>query len=343
MKANLAINGFGRIGRMVCRRALENPDLNLIAINASYDAATLAHLLKYDTTHGRFPGEIIPQDGALIVNGHRIRLVSERDPRNLPWRSLGVDLVIEATGQFTQRAQAGRHLEAGARKVIITTAAKDADLTVVIGANEAQYETARHHVVAAGSCTTNCLAPFARVLHERFGISSGLMTTVHSYTNDQNILDNPHQDLRRARSAAQSIIPTTTGAARAVAQVLPELKGKLNGFALRVPTPDVSIVDLVARMERPVSVASVNQALEEAARTSHRGIIGFSLEPLVSADYVGDERSCIIDGLSTMVGPENMLKVIAWYDNEWGYSCRVVDLAAHMARALGMAQCGAAD
>lgn len=333
MKANLAINGFGRIGRMVCRRALGNPYLNLVAINASYDAATLAHLLRYDTTHGRFEGTIETEPDALIINGHRVLLVHERDAAKLPWRALGVDIVVEATGKFKDRPKAALHLASGASKVIITTASKDPDITVVVGVNDEAYDPARHDVIAAASCTTNCLAPIAKLLHNRWGIISGLMTTVHSYTNDQNILDNPHKDLRRARGAAQSIIPTTTGAAKAVAQVLPELTGKLNGFALRVPTPDVSVVDLVARLQQPVTVAEVNALFRAAAEGPYQGVLGFTDEPLVSSDFCGDDRSSIVDGTSTMVGPDNLVKVVAWYDNEWGYSCRVVDLAALVARA----------
>ncbi len=344
MKANVAINGFGRIGRMVCRRILGNPDLNLAAINASYDAATLAHLLKYDTVHGRFEAEIIAEERALVINGHRVALVSERDASKLPWGELGIDLVIEATGKHKERDKAALHLQSGARKVVITTATKDSDITVVVGVNESDYNPRDHQVVAAASCTTNCLAPIAKVLHEEFGILSGLMTTVHSYTNDQNILDNPHKDLRRARGGAQSIIPTTTGAAKAVAQVLPELMGRLNGFALRVPTPDVSVVDLVIHTEKPVdSAEKVNAVLREAAAGRLKGVIGYSDEPLVSADFIGDDRSSIVDALSTMVGPNNMVKVVAWYDNEWGYSSRVVDLAAHMARAERGANDLAAD
>jgi glyceraldehyde 3-phosphate dehydrogenase len=345
VKANVAINGFGRIGRMVCRKILGHPDLNLVAINASYDASTLAHLLKYDTVHGRFNADIQVEPDALIIDGHRVLLVNDRDPSKLPWDRLGIDIVIEATGKFKDREKAGLHLQAGAKKVVITTASKDADATIVIGVNEEVYRPDEHHVVAAASCTTNCLAPFAKVLHEKFGIISGLMTTVHAYTNDQNILDNPHKkDLRRARGAALSIIPTTTGAAKAVAQVLPELKGKLNGFALRVPTPDVSVVDLVARVEKPVASADeVNAVLKEAAEGPLKGIIGYTEEPLVSSDFTGDERSCIIDGLSTMVGPDNLIKVVAWYDNEWGYSCRVIDVAALIARAMVAAGSVAAD
>jgi glyceraldehyde 3-phosphate dehydrogenase len=334
VKANLAINGFGRIGRMVCRRAIENPYLNLVAINASYDAATLAHLLKYDTTHGRFAGSVEADHDALIINGRRVQLVHERDAARLPWRDLQVEIVVEATGKHKERDRAALHLASGARKVIITTASKDADATIIVGVNEAAYDPMIHDVVAAASCTTNCLAPLAKLLHREYGIISGLMTTVHSYTGDQNILDNPHKDLRRARGAAQAIIPTTTGAAKAVAQVLPELAGKLNGFALRVPTPDVSVVDLVARLARPATAAEVNALFRRAAEGESSNLLGYTEEPLVSSDFTGDDRSCIVDGLSTMAGPDNLIKVIAWYDNEWGYSCRVVDLAAYLARAL---------
>jgi len=334
VKANVAINGFGRIGRMVCRRALTNPALNVVAINASYDAKTLAHLLKYDTVHGKLEADVRAEDGAILVDGHRILLVAQRDASKLPWRELGIDIVVDATGKYKERDKAAQHIAAGARKVVITTATKDSDVTIVMGANDTDYKHEQHHVIAAASCTTNCLAPFAKVLHERFTIESGLMTTIHSFTNDQNMLDNPHKDLRRARAATASIIPTTTGAAKAVAQVLPELKGKLNGFALRVPTPDVSVVDLVARMSRPVTRDEVNEALREAAEGEMKGIIAYCEEELVSADFIGDDHSAIIDAASTMVGPDNMVKVIAWYDNEWGYSCRVVDLTALIARGI---------
>ena len=344
MKANVAINGFGRIGRMVCRRLLTHPDLNLVAVNASYPAETLAHLLKYDTVHGRLDAEVLPGDGEIVVDGRAVRLVSERDASKLPWRDLGIDIVIEATGKHKERERAALHLASGARKVIITTATKDPDVTVVMGVNEGDYRPAEHHVIAAASCTTNCLAPVAKVLHEAFGIRTGLMTTVHAYTNDQNMLDNPHRDLRRARSATASIIPTTTGAARAVAQVLPELRGRLNGFALRVPTPDVSVVDLVAQLERPATREEINQALRAAAEGPLCGILAYSELPLVSADFVGYPHSAIVDGSLTMVGPDNLAKVAAWYDNEWGYSCRVVDLAAMVARAMAAAPVqGAAD
>lgn len=330
----MAINGFGRIGRMVCRQALANPSLRVVAINASYDARTLAHLLKYDTVHGRLDVEVLPAEDALIVDGQRIQLVAERDAARLPWRELGVDIVIEATGKYKERDRAALHLASGAHKVIITTATKDPDVTIVMGVNEAQYRPDEHQVIAAASCTTNCLAPVAKVLHEAFGIESGLMTTVHSYTSDQNMLDNPHKDLRRARSATASIIPTTTGAARAVAQVLPELQGRLNGFSLRVPTPDVSVVDLVARLARPATKEEINAVLREAAEGALQGILGYSDVELVSSDYVGDPRSSIVDASLTMVGPGNMAKVVAWYDNEWGYSGRVVDLTALVARHL---------
>lgn len=328
----VAINGFGRIGRMFCRIASHCPDLEIVAINASYESKTLAHLLKYDSVHGRYAGEVEAGPDYLMVDGRKIRLVSDRDPANLPWAALGVDLVIEATGKFRDREGAGRHLEAGARKVLITAPAKGEDLTVVMGVNDHLYDPARHHIVSGASCTTNALAPVAKVLNDRFGIISGLMTTIHAYTNDQHIVDNPHQDLRRARSAALSIIPTTTGAAKAVSLVLPELAGKLNGFSLRVPTPDVSVVDLTVRLAQDVTATAVNLALQSAAQGGMTGILGYTDEPLVSSDYIGDSRSAIVDGLSTLMGPDGMVKVIAWYDNEWGYAARIVDLAAHISQ-----------
>ncbi|MFO7173896.1 MAG: type I glyceraldehyde-3-phosphate dehydrogenase [Bacillota bacterium] len=333
MKLRIGINGFGRIGRMVCRQAVEHPDLEVVAINASYPAETLAHLLRYDTVHGRFDLPVSAEADALVVGGHRIRLVSDRTPANLPWRDLGVDLVVEATGKFRGGEGARGHLVAGARKVIITAPAKgEVDATLVYGVNHEAYDPERHHLISAASCTTTALAPLAKVLHREFGILGGLMTTVHAYTNDQNLVDNPHKDLRRARAATLSIIPTTTGAAQAVGLVLPELQGKLTGFALRVPTPDVSVVDLTVRLARPATTAEVNAVLRAAAEGEMRGIIGYSEEPLVSSDYIGDSRSCIVDGLSTLAGPEGLVKVVAWYDNEWGYSARVVDLCAHIAR-----------
>jgi glyceraldehyde 3-phosphate dehydrogenase len=329
----VAINGFGRIGRIFCRIAASHPEIEIAAINASYDSRTLAHLLKYDTVHGRYTGEVGAGPDHLLVDGRPIRLVSDRDPANLPWSSLGINLVIEATGKFRDRAGASRHLAAGARRVLITAPAKGEDLTVVMGVNEDHFDPSLHKIVSGASCTTNALAPLARVLHESFGIISGLMTSIHSYTSDQNIVDNPHKDLRRARGAAQAIIPTSTGAAQAVAKVLPALAGLLNGFALRVPTPDVSVVDLTVRLAAPASAAEVNLALQGAARGALAGVLGFSEEPLVSADYIGDSRSAIVDGASTLVGPDGMTKVIAWYDNEWGYASRIVDLAAYIAAA----------
>ena len=326
----VAINGFGRIGRNVFRRAFSDPRFEFVAINDLTNAKTLAHLLKYDSVHGTLDAQVEAKDDAIVVNGKEIKILAERDPANLPWGEMGVDVVIESTGRFTNRDDAAKHLEAGAKKVVISAPAKNEDITIVMGVNEDKYDPANHHVISNASCTTNCLAPFAKVLNDKFGIKRGLMTTVHSYTNDQNILDLPHKDLRSARAAAQSIIPTTTGAAKAVALVLPELKGKLNGFAMRVPTPNVSVVDLVAELETNVTVEEVNDALRAAAEGPLAGILGYTDEPLVSKDFNGDSRSSIIDGLSTMVMEGNMVKVISWYDNEWGYSCRVVDLVAYI-------------
>ncbi|SEG08288.1 glyceraldehyde 3-phosphate dehydrogenase [Caloramator fervidus] len=332
MTIKVAINGFGRIGRNVFKIAQTrlNKDIEIVAINDLTDAATLAHLLKYDSLYGKFEGSVEVKENAIVVNGKEIKIFAEKDPKNLPWKELGVDIVIESTGLFTKREKAIAHIEAGAKKVVITAPATDEDITIVMGVNEKDYDPANHHIISNASCTTNCLAPFAKVLHEKFGIIKGLMTTVHAYTNDQRILDLPHKDLRRARAAAQSIIPTTTGAAKAVGKVLPELKGKLNGFALRVPTPTVSVTDLVCEVSRPTTAEEVNAALKEAAEGELKGILGYSDEPLVSMDYKGDPRSSIIDGLSTMV-IDNMVKVVAWYDNEWGYSNRVVDLVNYIA------------
>lgn len=335
MAVKVGINGFGRIGRNFFRAALKkNVDLDIVAFNDLTDAKTLAHLLKYDSTFGQFEGEVIAKEDSLVVNGKEIKILKETDPAKLPWKELGVDIVIESTGRFTNKEDAVKHIEAGAKKVIISAPAKNEDITIVMGVNEDKYDPNAHHVISNASCTTNCLAPFAKVLHNKFGIKRGLMTTVHSYTNDQRILDLPHKDLRRARSAAMSIIPTTTGAAKAVALVLPELKGKLNGFAMRVPTPDVSVVDLVAELEKSVTVEEVNAALKEAAENELKGILGYTDEPLVSMDFKGDSRSSIVDGLSTMVMEGNMIKVVSWYDNEWGYSNRVVDLAKYVADRL---------
>ncbi|WNS74551.1 glyceraldehyde-3-phosphate dehydrogenase [Bacillus sp. DTU_2020_1000418_1_SI_GHA_SEK_038] len=334
MKAKIAINGFGRIGRMVFRKAILDDKLDVVAVNASYPAETLAHLIKYDTNHGRFEGEVIPEDGALIVNGKRVQLLSNRNPQELPWKELNIDIVIEATGKFNSRDKAALHLEAGAKKVILTAPGKNEDVTIVMGVNESALNIAEHDIISNASCTTNCLAPVAKVLDEQFGIENGLMTTVHAYTNDQNNIDNPHKDLRRARACAQSIIPTSTGAAKALTLVLPHLKGKLHGMALRVPTPNVSLVDLVVDLKSDVTVDQVNAAFEQASEGALKGILDITDEPLVSIDFNTNPHSAIIDGLSTMVIGTNKVKVLAWYDNEWGYSCRVVDLTKYVAQEL---------
>jgi glyceraldehyde 3-phosphate dehydrogenase len=322
----IAINGFGRIGRNVFRIALGKENLEVVAVNDLADAQTLAHLLQYDSVHGRFAGKVKVQDGGMIVDGREIKVLAEKDPALLPWRELGVDVVIEATGRFTNGEKAKAHLEAGAKKVVISAPAKNEDITIVIGVNEDKYDPEQHHIISNASCTTNCLAPLVKVLHNNFTVQRGMMTTVHSYTNDQQILDLAHRDLRRARAAGLSIIPTTTGAAKAVTLVLPELKGKLNGLAMRVPTPNVSVVDFVAEVGKEVTVEEVNASLQEAAEGDLKGIIAYSELPLVSRDYNGDAHSSIVDALSTMVIGGSMIKVVAWYDNEWGYSCRVVDL-----------------
>lgn len=326
----IAINGFGRIGRMVFRRLMHDRDVEVVAVNASYPSETLAHLLKYDTIHGVLSDDIQGEQDAIVVNGRTVRITSERDPAKLPWSSLDVDLVVEATGKFRDREGAAKHLQSGAEKVVITAPGKAEDAMIVMGVNDDQYDPDRHHVVSNASCTTNCLAPVVKAVDEAFGLVRGTMTTVHSFTHDQNNLDNPHKDLRRARACGQSIIPTSTGAARAVSQILPHLQGKLDGLALRVPTPNVSIVDLVAEVERDVSVAEVNRALQTSAQGTLKPYIQYTEEPLVSNDFTGNEHSAIIDGLSTMVIGERQLKVLAWYDNEWGYSCRVVDLVKHV-------------
>ncbi|MBB5324316.1 glyceraldehyde 3-phosphate dehydrogenase [Anoxybacillus tepidamans] len=331
MAVKIGINGFGRIGRNVFRAALKNPNIEVVAVNDLTDAKTLAHLLKYDSVHGALDAEVSVNGNNLVVNGKEIIVKAERDPAQLGWGELGVDIVVESTGRFTKREDAAKHLEAGAKKVIISAPATNEDITIVMGVNQDKYDPANHHVISNASCTTNCLAPFAKVLHEKFGIIRGMMTTVHSYTNDQQILDLPHKDLRRARAAAESIIPTSTGAAKAVALVLPELKGKLNGMAMRVPTPNVSVVDLVAELEKEVTVEEVNAALKEAAEGELKGILAYNEEPLVSRDYNGNPVSSTIDALSTMVMEGKMVKVISWYDNETGYSHRVVDLAEYIA------------
>ena len=336
MAIRAAINGFGRIGRNVLRSAKQagRTDVDFVAVNDLTDAGTLAHLLRYDSVHGAYPGTVELGDDGFVVDGDEIRVLSERDPASLPWDELDVDVVIESTGIFRDRDGASKHLEAGARKVIISAPAKGEDITVVLGVNEDRYDADEHHIISNASCTTNCLAPVVKVLASEFGFRHGLMTTIHSYTNDQNILDLPHKDLRRARAAAMSMIPTTTGAAKATGLVLPEVEGRIDGMAIRVPTPDVSIVDLVAELEQDVTEDQVLSAFQAAADGPMEGILGVSHEPLVSVDYTGDSRSSIVDGISTAVMDGRMVKVLAWYDNEWGYSCRVVDLVGYVGERL---------
>ncbi|MDR4434977.1 glyceraldehyde-3-phosphate dehydrogenase [Bacillus tequilensis] len=331
MKVKVAINGFGRIGRMVFRKAMLDEQIQVVAINASYSAETLAHLIKYDTIHGRYDKEVVAGEDSLIVNGKKVLLLNSRDPKQLPWREFDIDIVVEATGKFNSKDKAMGHIEAGAKKVILTAPGKNEDVTIVMGVNEDQFDAERHAIISNASCTTNCLAPVVKVLDEEFGIESGLMTTVHAYTNDQKNIDNPHKDLRRARACGESIIPTTTGAAKALSLVLPHLKGKLHGLALRVPVPNVSLVDLVVDLKTDVTAEEVNEAFKRAAKTSMYGILDYSDEPLVSTDYNTNPHSAVIDGLTTMVMEDKKVKVLAWYDNEWGYSCRVVDLIRHVA------------
>ncbi|MBH0230947.1 type I glyceraldehyde-3-phosphate dehydrogenase [Halobacillus yeomjeoni] len=330
MTVRIGINGFGRIGRNVFRAALNNENVEVVAVNDLTDANMLAHLLQYDTVHGTLSQEVSTNGDNLIVGGKEIKVLSEKDPAQLGWGDLGVDIVIESTGRFTQRDDAKKHMDAGAKKVIISAPAKQEDLTIVMGVNEDQYDKDAHHVISNASCTTNCLAPYAKVLDQKFGLKRGMMTTVHSYTNDQQILDLPHKDYRRARAAAQNIIPTTTGAAQAVAKVLPELDGKLSGMAMRVPTANVSIVDFVAELDKNVTAEEVNEALKAEAEGNLKGILGYSDEPLVSTDYNGNTHSSVIDGLSTLTLEDNMVKVVSWYDNETGYSNRCVDLAVYI-------------
>jgi glyceraldehyde 3-phosphate dehydrogenase len=332
-RIRVAINGFGRIGRNILRAAKKrNARFDFVAVNDITDNRTLAHLLRYDSVHGRYPGTVELADDGLVVDGDPVRVLAERDPAKLPWKDLGIDVVFEATGRFTSRDDAALHLKAGARKVIITAPAKGEDITIVMGVNHARYDDAHHHVLSNASCTTNCLTPVVKVLLDSFGFRRGIMTTVHSYTNDQQILDLPHKDLRRARAAAMSIIPTTTGAARASALVIPEVKGRIDGMAMRVPTPDVSIVDLTAELDTDVTVERVNDAFRDAANSSLNGILVVSDEPLVSTDYIGNPASAIVDSLSTFVIDGTLIKVMAWYDNEWGYSCRCVDLGEYIGR-----------
>lgn len=334
MSRRIAINGFGRIGRMVFRKAIMDDSLSIVAVNASYPADTLAHLVKYDSVHGKFNGTVEAGENSLIVNGKKILLLNDRNPENLPWKDMDIDIVIEATGKFNARDKAELHLLAGAKKVILTAPGKDEDITIVVGVNHDQLNIGEHHIISNASCTTNCLAPVVKVLDERFGIDNGFMTTIHSFTNDQNNIDNPHKDLRRARACGESIIPTTTGAAKAISKVLPQLKGKLHGMSLRVPTPNVSLVDLVVDLKTEITPQEINDAFIKASLTELEGILNLSNEPLVSIDFKTDPHSAIIDGLSTMVIEGKKVKVLAWYDNEWGYSCRVVDLARLVANEM---------
>jgi glyceraldehyde 3-phosphate dehydrogenase len=329
MTIRVGINGFGRIGRQSLKAILERhpQDVEVVAVNDLTDTHTNAHLLKYDSTYGRFPGTVEATENSLVVNGHEIKVISQRDPAQIPWGDLGVDVVIESTGFFTDAAKASAHLKGGAKKVIISAPAKGEDLTIVLGVNDHMYDPAKHTIISNASCTTNCLAPTAKVLNDTFGIERGLMNTIHSYTNDQRILDQVHPDLRRARSAGVNIIPTTTGAARALALVIPELKGRFDGMSLRVPTVTVSVVDFVITTRKEVTKEAVNQAFKDAAAGALKGYLDYTEEPLVSSDFRGNPHSSIVDGLSTMVLGNTMVKVVAWYDNEWGYSSRVADLA----------------
>ena len=326
MSIRVGINGFGRIGRNVLRASLGDPDLHFVAINDLTDAKTLAYLLKYDSVHGTLKGSVEAKDDQIIVDGKAIKVLAVKDPKELPWKDLHVDVVIESTGRFTDREGAGKHLSAGAKQVIISAPAKDPDVTIVLGVNEDTFDPKTHHIVSNASCTTNCLAPVAKVLLENFGIKHGVMTTIHSYTNDQQLLDLPHKDLRRARAAGMSMIPTSTGAAKALHLVLPQLKGKMDGLAIRVPTPNVSLVDLTVETEKDCDVAAVNEAFRKASNGALKGILDYSEDPIVSIDQKGDDHSATVDAPLTTVIDKRLVKVIAWYDNEWGYSCRVRDL-----------------
>jgi glyceraldehyde 3-phosphate dehydrogenase len=334
MSIRVGVNGFGRIGRVFFRAALEAKDIEVVGVNDLADAKTLAHLLKYDSVHGILPADVSPKDGSIFVNGREIRVLALKDPGSLPWKELGVDVVVESTGLFVDTATASKHITAGAKKVIITAPAKDPDVTLVLGVNEAAYEPAKHRIISNASCTTNCLATTAKVIDDAFGIKRGFASTVHSYTNDQKIHDFPHKDLRRARAAAVSMIPTTTGAAKAVGLVLPHLKGKLDGIAIRVPTANVSVVDLTAELNKPASVQAINEAFREAAAGKLRGILDATDEELVSVDFNGNPHSSIVDLPSTALVDGNMIKVLAWYDNEYGYSSRVRDLIRFIGKTL---------
>jgi len=333
MTTKIGINGFGRIGRLTLRtiNQYHKGKLEVAAVNDLTDTKTNAHLLKWDTIYGRYPGTVEASEDALIVDGKKIKVLSERDPASIPWRDYGVDIVIESTGLFTDATRAAAHLQGGAKKVLISAPAKNEDVTIVLGVNEDHYDPAKHKIISNASCTTNCIAPVVKVLHQSFGVSKGLMTTIHAYTNDQKIIDVFHKDLRRARAAALNIIPTTTGAAKAVTTVIPELKGRLHGTAMRVPVATGSVVDFVADLDREVTAEQVNQALQNAAEGALNGILEYCAEPLVSIDFKGNSASSIVDALSTMVIGGNMVKVLSWYDNEWGYSCRLADLAAYVA------------
>ena len=328
----VGINGFGRIGRNVVRAGIDNPNIEFVAANDLTDTNTLAHLLKYDSILGHIKAEVKVDGNSIAVNGKRIRVFDTKDPAAIDWPSLGVEIVIESTGRFTEAADARKHLRGSVKKVIISAPAKNEDITIVLGVNDSAYDPAKHHIVSNASCTTNCLAPFVKVIHEKWGIDKGSMTTIHSYTNDQNVLDFPHTDLRRARAAALNMIPTTTGAAKAIALVMPELKGKLDGYAMRVPTPNVSVVDLVVLLKKDATAAEVNAALKEASEGSLKGILAYTSDPVVSTDMLHNPNSSIIDSELTKVIGGNLLKVVSWYDNEWGYSCRVVDLVEFMGK-----------
>lgn len=330
MALKVGINGFGRIGRLVYRAAMKNKNIDIVAVNDITDAKTLAHLLKYDSVHKIFDAEVKAAGDGIDVNGKRVKVTAERDPAKLPWKELGVDLVLESTGLFTKREKAAAHLDAGAKRIIISAPSADADGTFVLGVNESDYDPARHKIISIGSCTTNCLAPVAKAVDDAFGIERGLMTTIHAYTNDQRILDLPHKDLRRARAAMLSLIPTSTGAAKAIGLVLPQLKGKLDGMAVRAPVSDGSLVDLTCLLQKPATVEGINAAVKAAADGPMKGYLQYCEDPIVSCDVVGNPHSSVFDSLETRVNG-NLIKVLSWYDNEWGFSCRVVDMMGHMA------------
>lgn len=331
----VGINGFGRIGRLAMRAAVEHPDVDIVAVNDITDARTLAHLFKYDSTYGIFPGGVEVKGDSIVINGRAVKALMIKDPAQMPWRALGVDVVIESTGLFTEAEKARAHIAAGAKKVIISAPAKGEDITIVLGVNAGMYDPAKHNIISNASCTTNCLAPVAKVLNDAFGINKALMTTIHAYTMDQRLQDAPHKDLRRARAATRSMIPTTTGAAKAVSLVIPELKGRFHGFAMRVPTETVSVVDLTVELARPASAEQINAALKSAASGDLKGILEFCEEPLVSVDFKGSRASAIVDAAQTLVIGDNFAKVVAWYDNEWGYSHRLIELAEMVVRRMG--------